>query len=174
MKRHNKYAILSITGLLLAGLMLFGSCKDEKDEENMQQRIEIIRLENITPYIHCDMSIQNDTLLLINSEKELETASIKVLGLDFNFADRSLIVVRGVTPTGRFIRGEAQMTKNKSKYVMSIDVKLDGAAISEKWQKAYLTPFKLKDDSEVKLNIDYTWMYKIKNNRITNKKMYNP
>ena len=57
---------------------------------------------------------------------------------------------------------------------MSIDVKLDGAAISEKWQKAYLTPFKLKDDSEVKLNIDYTWMYKIKNNRITNKKMYNP
>ena len=37
MKRYNKYAILSITGLLLAGLTLFGSCKDEKDEENTQQ-----------------------------------------------------------------------------------------------------------------------------------------
>lgn len=34
MKRYNKYAILSITGLLLAGLTLFGSCKDE---ENTQQ-----------------------------------------------------------------------------------------------------------------------------------------
>ena len=32
MKRHNKYAILSITGLLLAGLMLFGSCKDEEGD----------------------------------------------------------------------------------------------------------------------------------------------
>lgn len=29
-----------------------------------------------------------------------------------------------------------------------------------KGEKVYLTPFKLKDDSEVKLNIDYTWMYK--------------
>lgn len=32
MKRHNKCAILSITGLLLAGLMLFGSCKDEEGD----------------------------------------------------------------------------------------------------------------------------------------------
>lgn len=45
--------------------------------------------------------------------------------------------------------------------------------LASKGKKVYLTPFKLKDDSEVKLNIDYTWMYK-KNNRITNKKTYNP
>ena len=41
MKRHNKYAILSITGLLLAGLTLLGSCQDEEEENTQQTEIQI-------------------------------------------------------------------------------------------------------------------------------------
>ncbi len=41
MKKYNKYAILSITGLLLAGLTLLGSCQDKEEENTQQTEIQI-------------------------------------------------------------------------------------------------------------------------------------
>ena len=144
-KEYLKVSILLIVCTFLAGSLL-NSC--EKVLEPLP-----LTITDITADIPCMLYVQSDTLILVNSNIELQT--LCSYAPTFDFSDASLIICSGIAPGGLGdLKGVLYKTSEQN-YTLKIKTLEDeSTAAFTQWTALFSTSRKINSDISIILEVE--------------------
>lgn len=99
-------------------------------------------------------TIKRDTLYVINSVEDIRVhVSCQVDNLpSINFGEKSLLLIRGVTPNGVYTLSRFLKQNSSKEYLLEINIKMNATTLPGHWLIAILTP-KLSSSAIIELDI---------------------